>query len=78
MILSRRAISRVWNRSFTEPAMKKSMPVMRPWATIPMTAALRPNGVSVAMPSMTKPMCDTDENAMSRFMSVCARQQSAP
>ena len=30
------------------------------------------------MPSMTKPMWATDEKAMSRFMSVCARQQSAP
>ena len=38
-----RLISRVWKRSFTEPAMKKSMPVMRPWATMPMTAALSPN-----------------------------------
>ena len=25
------------------------------------------------MPSITKPMCPTDENAMSRFMSVWAR-----
>ena len=71
-------ISRVWYRSFTEPARKKSMPVIRPWATMPNTAALRPKLVSVAIPSMTKPMCETDENAINRFMSVCARQQSAP
>ena len=58
--------------------MKKSMPVMRPWATMPKIAALMPNVVSVAMPSITKPMCATDENAISRFMSVCARQPSAP
>ena len=51
---------------------------MRPWATMPKMAALKPNGVSVAMPSITKPMWDTDENAISRFMSVWARQQSAP
>ena len=48
----RRLISRVWYRSFTEPARKKSMPVIRPWATMPMTAALRPKSVSVAMPSI--------------------------
>ena len=30
------------------------------------------------MPSITKPMCATDENAMSRFMSVWARQHNAP
>jgi hypothetical protein len=33
--------------------MKKSMPVMRPWATIPNTAALSPKSVRVAMPSIT-------------------------
>ena len=74
----RRLISRVWYRSFTEPAQKKSIPVMRPWATIPKMAALRPMSVSVAMPNITKPMWATDEKAMSRFMSVWARQQSAP
>ena len=26
------------------------------------------------MPSITKPMCATDENAINRFMSVWARQ----
>ena len=29
------------------------------------------------MPSMTKPMCPTDENAISRFRSFCARHASA-
>ena len=37
-----RLISSVWNRSFTEPAMKNSMPVIRPWATMPKIAALMP------------------------------------
>ena len=54
------------------------MPVIRPWATMPNIAALMPSGVSVAMPSITKPMWATDEKAMSRFMSVWARQPSAP
>ena len=54
------------------------MPVMRPWATMPKMAALMPKVVRVEMPSMTKPMWATDEKAMSRFMSVCARQHSAP
>ena len=31
-----------------------------------------------AIPSMTKPMWPTDENAMSRLTSVCARQHSEP
>ena len=54
------------------------MPVMRPCATMPKTAALMPKSVRVAMPSITKPMCATDENAMRRFMSRCARQHNAP
>jgi hypothetical protein len=61
-----------------EPATKKSIPVMRPWATMPKMAALMPAGVMVAMASITKPMWATDEKAMSRFMSVWARQQRAP
>ena len=73
-----RLISRVWKRSFTEPARKKSMPVMRPWATMPNTAALRPKSVRLAMPSITKPMWATDEKAISRFMSVWARHPRAP
>jgi hypothetical protein len=51
---------------------------MRPWATMPMMAALMPTSVRVAMPSITKPMWPTDEKAMSRFMSVWARQASEP
>ena len=42
------------------PATKKSMPVMRPWATMPNSAALMPNGVRVEMPSITKPMWATE------------------
>ena len=45
---------------------------------MPKIAALMPNSVSVEMPSMTKPMWATDENAINRFMSVWARQPSAP
>ena len=45
---------------------------------MPNSAALMPNVVSVEMPSMTKPMWATDEKAISRFMSVWARQPSAP
>ena len=71
-------MSSVWKRSLVEPATKKSMPVMRPWATMPKMAALMPNEVSEAMASITKPMCETEEKAMSRFMSVWARQHSAP
>ena len=35
-------MSSVWYRSLAEPATKKSMPVMRPWATMPKMAALMP------------------------------------
>ena len=41
--------------------MKNSMPVMRPWATMPKMAALMPKSVRVEMPSITNPMCATDE-----------------
>ena len=54
------------------------MPVIRPWATMPNIAALMPNVVRVAMPSITKPMWATEEKAISRFMSVWARQHRAP
>ncbi len=73
-----RLISRVPYRSCTDPARKNSMPVMRPCATMPKIAALIPKSVRVAMPSITKPMCATEENAIRRFMSRCARQHSAP
>ncbi len=56
MFPPRRDISLVWYRCCIDPARKKSIPVMRPCATIPITAALMPTSVRVAMPSMTKPM----------------------
>ncbi len=37
-----------------------------------------PVTVSVEMPSITNPMWATDEKAINRFMSVWARQPSAP
>lgn len=45
---------------------------------LPSSAAFTPVGVSVAMPSSTKPMWPTEEYAISRFTSVCTRQHSAP
>ena len=58
--------------------MKNSIPVINPWATMPNSAALMPNVVSVEMPSMTKPMWATDEKATRRLRSVWARQHRAP
>ncbi len=52
--------------------------MIRPWATIPMIEALMPMSVSVEMPSITKPMWPTEENAIRRFMSVWARHASEP
>ena len=60
-----------------EPTQKNSIPVITPCATIPKMAALIPIGVRVAMASMTKPMWPTEENAINRFRSRCARQASA-
>ena len=58
--------------------MKNSIPVMTPWATMPKTAALTPIWVSVAMPSITNPMCPTELKAIIRLRSVWARQLRAP
>ena len=41
-------------------------------------AALIPMGVNVAIPSITKPMCPTEENAINLFRSVCARHAKDP
>ena len=54
------------------------MPVMTPWAMLPNSAAWMPASFIAAMPSITKPMWPTDENAMSRLTSVWARQHSEP
>ena len=53
------------------------MPVITPWATMPKIAAWIPIVVSVAMPSITNPMWPTEENAIRRFRSFCARHASA-
>ncbi len=44
---------------------------------MPKIAALMPTVVRVAIPSITKPMWPTEENAIRRFRSFCARQASA-
>ena len=54
------------------------MPVTTPWLNMTATAPLRPSAFIDAMPSMTKPMCDTDEYATSFFRSVCANATAAP
>ena len=51
---------------------------MTPWANIWKTEPFRPASVSVAAPSMTIPMWETDEYAMTYFRSVCAIADSAP
>ena len=61
-----------------DPARKKSNPVITPCAIIPIIAALIPMGVNVAIPSITKPMCPTEENAINLFRSVCARHAKDP
>ena len=40
--------------------------------------AVEPASVSVAAPSITRPMCETDEYAMTYLRSVCAMAESAP
>jgi len=51
---------------------------MTPWANIWKTEPFRPASVSVAAPSMTIPMWETDEYAMTYFRSVCAIADKAP
>ena len=65
-------------RSLTPPTRKNSRPVMTPCATLAYRAPLIPTGVSVAMPSRTKPMWPTEENATRRLRSRWARQASDP
>jgi hypothetical protein len=70
--------SEVSRRSLSAPTRKNSRPVISPWAMFATSAPLTPTGVSVAMPSSTKPMWPTLEYATSRFRSVCARQAREP
>ena len=51
---------------------------MMPWANIWKTDPFNPFTLSVAAPSITTPMCDTDEYAMTYFRSVCESALSAP
>jgi hypothetical protein len=51
---------------------------MMPWANIWKTDPFSPVAVSVAAPSITTPMCDTDEYAITYLRSVCAIALSAP
>ena len=51
---------------------------MTPWANIWNTEPLSPASVNVAAPSMTIPMCETDEYAITYLRSVCAIEESAP
>ena len=60
------------------PTSAKKSPVMIPWANIWKTDPLSPASVSVAAPSITSPMWDTDEYAMTYFRSVWAIAEKAP
>jgi hypothetical protein len=57
---------------------KNRSPVARPWFTIWITAPLAPSGVRVKIPSITNPMCETDEYATRRFTSDCIIATIAP
>ena len=61
-----------------EPDMKKSNPVIIPWATIPIIAAFIPIEVNDEIPSITNPICPTEEKAINLFKSVCAKQANEP
>ncbi len=51
---------------------------MTPWANIWKTEPLSPTSVSVAMPSITTPMWETEEYAMTYLRSVWAMAEKAP
>jgi hypothetical protein len=71
-------ISRVCSRSYSMPTSRNSAPVVSGWLTIVKTAPSMPMTVSEKMPRITKPMCATDEYAMTRFKSVCIAATIAP
>ena len=54
-------ISRECAFSYTRPTRAKKRPVMIPWANIWKTEPFSPASVSVAAPSMTIPMWETEE-----------------
>ena len=75
---------RLWSRSYITPTQRKSAPEMNPceiiWIRAPSTprAALVVSPVSMnektmKNPRVTNPMCDTDEYAISFFMSGWTR-----
>jgi hypothetical protein len=71
-------ISRECAFSYTRPTRAKNSPVITPWANIWNTEPFSPASVSVAAPSMTRPMWETDEYAMTYLRSPCAMAESAP
>src|SRR5436309_875817 len=73
-----RKISRECAFSYTRPTRAKKRPVITPWANIWKTEPLRPASVSVAAPSITSPMCETDEYATTYFKSTWAIAERAP
>jgi hypothetical protein len=68
----------VCRRSYTIPTRRKSAPVEMPWLIIWRTAPWIPAMFKAKMPSITNPRCETEEYAISRFMSFWTSVTIAP
>ena len=74
---------RLCMRSYSTPTQENIAPEMKPWLIICTIAPCRPSRAAsckpwsrtrakaMKVPSVTKPMCETDEYAISFFMSSC-------
>jgi hypothetical protein len=60
------------------PTIRNRAPVEMPWFSIWYTAPVTAVVVKDAMPSITKPRCETDEYATSFLRSGCTSETRAP
>ena len=65
------AISRECTRSYSTPMHRNIAPETKPWLIICTRPPDTPSSLKTKKPSVTKPMCATDEYATSFFMSRC-------
>ncbi len=60
------------------PTTAKKRAVITPCENICSPAPVSPSRLSVAKPSITSPMCETDEKPMTYLKSVCTMAMKAP
>src|SRR5512140_149158 len=69
---------RVWARSYTMPTTAKNRAVITPCENICTPEPVRPSRESVEKPSITSPMCETEENPTIYLKSVCTKAIKEP